>query len=73
MSIFLNLRVRYYGKLQDWKPRASVACLDRRNEPTASSPYDRRFDIRLFNGQMDRIELRDVTTGRIIDSFVRPN
>lgn len=71
-SLVPNLRVRFMGSLSDWKPGVSVACGSRRDGPTAASPYDRRFDICLFNGQMQRIELLDVRSSKVIDTFLRP-
>lgn len=67
-----HLRVRFVGVMSDWKPGVSVACLNRRNGPTARSPYDRRFDICLFNGRIDRIELLDSRTGKAIEAFLHP-
>jgi hypothetical protein len=67
-----NLRVRFAGTLSDWKPGVSVACGSRRDRPTAALPYDRKFDICLFNGKIERIELLDVRTGKVIKTFTRP-
>lgn len=67
-----RLRVRFIGVMQDWKPGVAVACGTRRDGPTSSSPYDRRMDLCLFNARIDRIELRNATTGELMDAFSRP-
>ena len=66
-----NLRVRISGLLADWKPGVSVACGEKRNSPTATSPYDRRFDYCFFNGRIDRIELLDIRTGEVLQTLNR--
>jgi hypothetical protein len=70
-SLVRNLRVRFSGVLADWKPGVPVACASRRDGPTAGSPYDRKFDLCLFNGHIDLIELLDVRTGRALQTFTR--
>lgn len=66
-----HLKLRTTGTLRDWRPGVAVACGSRRNGPTASSPYDRRFERCLFNGRIDRLELIDDRTGKIIASANR--
>ncbi len=71
-ALVSSLRVRFTGVLTDWKPGVSVACLNRSDGPIARSPYDRRYDICLFNGQIERIELLEVKTGKVLQTFFRP-
>ena len=70
-SLVPNLRVRFRGTLTDWKPGVSVACGTERNSPTARSPYDRRLDLCLFNGRIEKIELLDVRTGEVLQTAAR--
>ena len=67
-----NLRVRFTGELSDWKAGVPVACGSKRDGPTADSPYDRRMNLCIFNGRIDRIELLDVRSGTVIKAFARP-
>lgn len=71
-SLVPNLLVRFTGELSDWKPGVSVACGSKRNGPTADSPYDRRMNLCLFDGRIDRMDLLDVRSGKVIKTFTRP-
>jgi len=66
-----NLRVRFRGRLSDWKSGVSVACGRRRDGPTASSPYDRTLKLCLFNGRIEKIELVDTRTGAVLQTVDR--
>jgi len=66
-----NLRVRFQGRLSDWKPGVSVACGRRRDGPTASSPYDRTLKLCLFNGRIEQIDLVDSRTGAVLQTVNR--
>ena len=67
-----HVEVRLSGTLRDWKPGVAMACDVRRDGPTASSPYDRTRDLCIANGSIEKFEVIDRRSGRVLHSTVRP-
>jgi hypothetical protein len=67
-SLVPSLRIRFTGTLSDWKPGTAIACASKRDGPTGDSPYDRRLNICLLHGHIDKLEIVDIRDGHTIHS-----